>query len=606
MCGISAIASSQNVAQRLFQSIRSLEYRGYDSCGVALQYNGRIEVRKDTGTVEAVNERERLTEMRGPVGIAHTRWATHGRVSRANTHPHLSCEGDFALVHNGIISNYKGLREELSRGGHLFRSETDTEVVAHLVEHHFVALGDAESAFVRAIRELEGTYALALITTHDPDKVFCAKRASPLVIGLGDDANYVGSDFNAFVEFTKNAVVMDDGEYAVITKDSFSVKSISTGLPVRKEVMKIHWDAEMSKRGGYPHYMLKEIYDQPQAIRNVLNLEVGELAALAQMIYESRMTYLVGAGTTYYISRVGQYYMSQLAGSYIPAVSSDEFRNLAQLDSRSLALAVSQSGETYDTLSSLRYAQEQGARTAAIVNVMGSSMARMVDHVILQGSGPEICVVSTKAAFAQMAILYLLALELALKQRRMRTGERDRLRDLLGELPQIVEATLNERSGFVHTIANRYQGVRSWLYLGRDIYYPTALEASLKMKEVTYLHAEGMSAGFLKHGTIAMIDKDINTVLLVPPPVDSEVYSLTISSAEEIKARDGLIIALRFEDDSPREGLFDEEVILPSVPPPIAPFLHLLAAQLLAYFTAVALRRDPDKPRSLAKSVTVE
>ncbi|MFQ6110817.1 MAG: SIS domain-containing protein, partial [Nitrospinota bacterium] len=304
--------------------------------------------------------------------------------------------------------------------------------------------------------------------------------------------------------------------------------------------------------------------------------------------------------------RVGQYYMSQLAGSYIPAVSSDEFRNLAQLDSRSLALAVSQSGETYDTLSSLRYAQEQGARTAAIVNVMGSSMARMVDHVILQGSGPEICVVSTKAAFAQMAILYLLALELALKQRRMRTGERDRLRDLLGELPQIVEATLNERSGFVHTIANRYQGVRSWLYLGRDIYYPTALEASLKMKEVTYLHAEGMSAGFLKHGTIAMIDKDINTVLLVPPPVDSEVYSLTISSAEEIKARDGLIIALRFEDDSPREGLFDEEVILPSVPPPIAPFLHLLAAQLLAYFTAVALRRDPDKPRSLAKSVTVE
>ncbi|MBI4378373.1 MAG: glutamine--fructose-6-phosphate transaminase (isomerizing) [Nitrospinae bacterium] len=605
MCGISGIVGFKNIAMPLLNSIRHLEYRGYDSCGVAIMSNNSIVVRKNIGSVDEVNEREKLSEPDGKIGIAHTRWATHGGVTKENTHPHLSCEGDFALVHNGIISNYSEIKKELIHGGHRFNSETDTEVIVHLIEKYFVLSKDAEKAFIRALKRLEGTYAIAMITTHEKDKIFCAKRESPLVIGLGDEINYLGSDFNAFIDYTKNAVVLDDDEYAVVSRDHYFIKKIISGEVIRKRITEINWDSDMAKKGGYPHYMLKEIYEQPQCIVNAMQVDKALIKKLSDMIMKSRHVYLIGAGTTYYVSLMSEYHFSSIAGVFTPAINSDEFKNLAYIDKDTLIIAVSQSGETYDTLNALKFAKGKGAKTAAIVNVMGSSIARLVDHTIMQGSGPEICVISTKAALSQMAILLLVALEMAVNNKRISVRNKNEIEKQISHLPELIQKVLNEKSGFIHTIANKFSHINNWLYLGRGKYYPIALESSLKMKEVAYVHAEGMPAGFLKHGTIALIDEKLYSVIFMPPRSDEELYRLTAGSAEEIKARKGFTLGFHFGEKGEGEKLFSEEIILPKAHSIIAPFLELVVAQLFAYFTAVALKRNIDKPRSLAKSVTV-
>ena len=605
MCGISGIAGFKNIAVPLLDSIRHLEYRGYDACGIAILGLHGIEVRKNIGSVDEVNERERLSEPDGKLGIAHTRWATHGGVTKENTHPHLSCKGDFALVHNGIISNYRELKKELIKEGHKFYSETDTEVIVHLVEKYFAPSKDTEKAFIKAIKRLEGTYAVAMITIYEKDKIFCAKKESPLVIGLGEDTNYIGSDFNAFIDYTKNAVVLDDDEYAVVSKDRYFIKNTTNGETVRKKITEIHWDSDMAKKGGYPHYMLKEIYEQPQCIINASQVDRQHIKKISDMIMESKKTYLIGVGTTYYVSLMGEYQFSSVAGIFTPAISSDEFKNLAHIDKDTLVIAISQSGETYDTLNALKYAKNKGAKTAAIVNVMGSSIARLVDLTILQGSGPEICVISTKAALSQMIILLMIALEIAVRNKRLASKNKIEIERHISNLPEIIQKVLNEKSGFIHTIAQKYSHINNWLYLGRGKYYPIALESSLKMKEVAYVHAEGMPAGFLKHGTIALIDENLYSIIFMPPKSDEDLYRLSSGSAEEIKARKGFIIGFHFGDKKESEKLFNEEIALPTVPDVIAPFLELVVAQLFAYFTAVALKRNIDKPRSLAKSVTV-
>jgi len=605
MCGISGIAGFKNIAVPLLDSIRHLEYRGYDACGIAILGLHGIEVRKNIGSVDEVNERERLSEPDGKLGIAHTRWATHGGVTKENTHPHLSCKGDFALVHNGIISNYRELKKELIKEGHKFYSETDTEVIVHLVEKYFAPSKDTEKAFIKAIKRLEGTYAVAMITIYEKDKIFCAKKESPLVIGLGGDTNYIGSDFNAFIDYTKNAVVLDDDEYAVVSKDRYFIKNTTNGETVRKKITEIHWDSDMAKKGGYPHYMLKEIYEQPQCIINASQVDKQHIKKISDMIMESKNTYLIGVGTTYYVSLMGEYQFSSVAGIFTPAISSDEFKNLAHIDKDTLVIAISQSGETYDTLNALKYAKNKGAKTAAIVNVMGSSIARLVDLTILQGSGPEICVISTKAALSQMIILLMIALEIAVRNKRLASKNKIEIERHISNLPEIIQKVLNEKSGFIHTIAQKYSHINNWLYLGRGKYYPIALESSLKMKEVAYVHAEGMPAGFLKHGTIALIDENLYSIIFMPPKSDEDLYRLSSGSAEEIKARKGFIIGFHFGDKKESEKLFNEEIALPTVPDVIAPFLELVVAQLFAYFTAVALKRNIDKPRSLAKSVTV-
>jgi len=606
MCGIAGMVASSNVGQKLFRSIAALEYRGYDSCGMAVQSNGTIDVRKNVGPVEKVNQNEHFTDMQGMAGIAHTRWATHGPVTRENAHPHMDSQGRVAIVHNGIISNYRELRARIRESGIVFTSDTDTEVIAHLVGEYLDINGDdVETAFVSALRELEGTFSLAIISTKSSGYIYCAKHESPLIIGLGDDENYIGSDFNAFIEFTRQTVIMDDGEYAVVTRQGYTVKELLSREPVKKEVTQIEWDIEMSRRGGYPHYMLKEIYDQPVTVNAALTIPRVDLAAMAAMIHGSRHCFLGGVGTTYYIASMGQYFFSRLAGCYLPAISTDEFTQLAQIGPEDSFIAISQSGETYDTLTAARHAKKCGAKTGAIVNVMGSSLIRVVDLPILQGAGPEICVISTKAALSQATVLLLIALELGKINGHLNEEQLLRCREEVSSLSSMISDVLNERSGFLHTAAGRYQNMKNWLYLGRGIYYPTALECALKMKEVTYLHAEGMSAGFLKHGTISLIDENMHTIVLMPPPEEEELHTLTRTSAEEVRARGGFVLGFRFEDDDKVEDLFSAEILLPNVSPILAPFLHLLAGQLLAYFFAVLLKRDVDRPRALAKSVTV-
>ncbi len=597
MCGISGIVGRRPVAAALLESIRNLEYRGYDSCGVALVSKGGITVRKDVGTVDEVNRRMPLGEFDGTVGIAHTRWATHGEVTRANAHPHASCSGDFALVHNGIISNYRHLREELLAEGHQFRSSTDTETIVHLVEKYHRTMGSVERAFVKALGRLEGSYAVALVSVHEPDRVYCARYESPLLIGTKPSATFLGSDFNAFLGFTRSAIALEDGEYAVLLPGEVVVKDLATRAPVDKTPFSIDWNVEAAKKGGYPHFMLKEIHEQPETVARALEVDAGAIEQLARSIARHRRTYLVGVGTTYYVAQMAQYYFSSLARTFVPVISSDEFRSLAHVDDDTLVIAISQSGETYDTLDAIRFARERGARTAAICNVMGSSLARVVDQAIIQGSGPEICVVSTKAALGQIVVL----LRVAAAMGRLAGEPDEAIIRGLGALPDAILQLIDERSAQIRELARKHSHIQNWLFLGRGIYHPVALESALKMKEVTYLHAEGMPAGFLKHGTLSLIDKNLFTVMLVPPKQDGALYLATVTNAEEVKARGGFIVGTVMEE----QEVFDEQIHLPKVPHFLAPILHLVALQLFAYHAAVVLDRNVDRPRALAKSVTV-
>lgn len=601
MCGIVGVVGTTAVAEKLLNGIRNLEYRGYDSCGMAIFDGRRINVLKDAGTVAEVDSKLNFAKMPGNVGIAHTRWATHGRVNKVNAHPHVSADGSFAIIHNGIISNYKEIKEFLVGEGYSFKSETDTEVAVNLLEHCYRDTGDVAAALVRTARRLEGSYALLVLTVHDPDHIYAVRLESPLMVGIGAEDNFLGSDANAFVLSTRNAVPLEDGEYAIIGKDSYQIRNLMTGELVDRPSFSVPWDSSESQKGGYPHYMLKEIHEQPNAIGQALSADPDGVAKLAKSIARSDRVYLLGVGTTYYVSLYGQYIFRKLPGFFVPAVSSDEFEHSAVVTPSTLTIASSQSGETYDTLRALRFAKEAGGETAAIVNVVGSSMTRTVDNSVIQGSGPEICVISTKAAVAQMLILLRVALEVAKQQNKIKPEEIEKLDTALGELPAIVRLIINERSGTIRNLANRHLKIANWIFLGRGRYYPIAMESALKMKEVSYVHSEGMPAGFLKHGTLALIDESVNTLVFCPSRAEEDLFAATHSSAEEVRARGGLTVGFCFEDDE----LFQERIVLPSIHPLLNPLLQLVIGQLFSYFTALALDRNIDKPRSLAKSVTV-
>ena len=605
MCGISGAVGLKNISELLFEGIKNLEYRGYDSCGVGLIKKSGLLIKKDIGGVEEFYRKHNVLQYKSKVGIAHTRWATHGKVTKENTHPFTSRDDNFAVVHNGIISNYRPLKAQLQKEGFKFSSETDTEVLAHLLEKFYKRSRNVENAFVKMLSLIEGTYAIALISSYHPEQIFCAKKESPLMLGIGDEIKFIGSDFNAFIDHTKNAVILDDREYAIISRDAYVVKDLLSKEEITKPITKIEWDSETSKKGGYPHYMLKEIYEQPQTISNALDLEESGLDEIVDLFAKSKSSYLLGVGTTFYVAKYGKYVFSKLAQEFFPSISSDEFMALANVNKQSLFFCASQSGETFDTLSALKHAKSKGAQTAAVVNVMGSSIARLVDKVVLQGSGPEICVISTKAALSQMVILTVLAMKLAVKKKAITTKTYNQHMLSLRELPGIIQGILNERSGFIHRLAHKYSGTRNWLYLGRGVYYPIALESALKMKEVAYVHAEGMPGGFLKHGTLAMIDDDVSSIVFVPPPEDKDLYEATMHSIEEIRARSGFVLGIHFSEQGKNSDLYSEELILPKVPPLTAPLIQLVIGQLFAYFTATSLKRNVDKPRSLAKSVTV-
>jgi len=605
VCGISGVVSSQNVAEKLQQGIQSLEYRGYDSCGLAILNGKGAVVRKNVGYVAEVAEKELFKSVEGVVGIAHTRWATHGGVTKQNAHPHTCCNDKIAVVHNGIIDNYRELKKGLEKRGHKFFSETDTEVIAHIIEEENDKGNSIEDAFVAAIKKVKGSFAIAMVSLDEPERIFCAKHESPLILGLGENENYIGSDFNAFIHYTKTAVILDDGEYAVVTNESYFIKKIKTGEHVSKKVMIIEWDAEAAKKGGFPHYMLKEIHEQPDAIEAVLAIDESKIRELAEEAVKAKNVYLVGVGTTYYATLLAQYYFGSIAGLMAPAVSADEAIEAVPIGKGDFVLAVSQSGETYDTLQVLRHAKKVGAKTAAIVNVFGSTMSRLVDIAVMQGSGPEICVISTKVALSQMTTLMRVALEAGVITGKVTKARKKQCMKHLQNLPKTISNFLNENSGFVHSLAQRQADHYGWLFLGRGRYYSIALEAALKIKEVAYLHAEGMPAGFLKHGTIALIDEKIRTLVFIPPEQEKKLFKLVMGSIEEIKARKGKVIGIHFSKSLVKSDLLDDQLLLPKVDEFAAPIISLVAAQLYSYFVATHLDRNVDKPRALAKSVTV-
>ena len=604
MCGISGIVHSENFGRNLFNSIRNLEYRGYDSCGVAVIQNGKIDLRKNIGGIDDVNLKERLDQMQGKIGIAHTRWATHGGVTQENAHPHLSANRKFAVVHNGIISNYQQLRERLLSEGVCFDSLTDTEVFVNLLEKSYTECNDLEQAFLAALQQIEGSFSIVMLSSHDPEHLYCVKKESPLLLGLGEGCNYVGSDINAFLEYTKKAIVLDEGEYVILGTNEYQVRSLKTGKKLKKNVLHIDWDLETSKKGGFSHYMLKEIFDEPQTVRQAMQIPNEQIVAMAEMFADSSRSYMMGVGTTYYVASISQYYFSALADCYYSALSSDEF-SVVDIKQGDMVLAISQSGETYDTKTALVYAKERGAKTAAIVNVMGSAISMMADQVIMQGSGPEICVVSTKAALAQTFIMVRVALELGLIRRKIKQKEYKKFQNEMQEFSELIEIVLNEQSGFVRNIARDTSHVEHWFFLGCGVYYPVAMESALKMKEVTYQHAEGMPAGFLKHGTLSMVEPALHTLFFVPPPEQKELHKRTLIAMEQVKSRGGTVIAIIFQGDELAQKLASQSINLPAVNTLIAPLLQMIIAQMFAYYAALDLGRNIDKPRNLAKSVTV-
>ena len=604
MCGISGIVHSENVGRNLFNSIRNLEYRGYDSCGMAMLSKGEFDIRKNIGGIDEVNAIEQLDKMNGMIGIAHTRWATHGGVTQANAHPHLSYKREFVIVHNGIFSNYQELREQLMDQDVVFESLTDTEVFVNLLEASYSESNDLEKAFLAALKQIEGSYSIVMLSEHDPEHLYCVKKGSPLLLGLGEGCNYVGSDLNAFLEYTRQAIVLDDGEYVVLGRDDYQIRNVQTGEVIEKSVLHIDWDVETSKKGGYSHYMLKEIFDEPQAILQALKIPSEQISVLARMFTEASRAYFMGVGTTFYVANISQYYFSTLAGQYYASVSSDEF-SVVTVEPGDLVLALSQSGETFDTKISLEYAKISGAQTAAIVNVMGSAISMMVDNVIMQGSGPEICVVSTKAALAQTFIMLRVALELGMMKGCLTQDVYQKHQEDLELFPELVQQILNEQSGFVRNIARDTSHVEHWLFLGCDIYYPVAMESALKMKEVTYQHAEGMPAGFLKHGTLSMVEKALHSLFFVPPMGQKVLHDRTLIAMEQVKARGGTVIGIIFQGDERALAACDQVVELPEMNLLCAPLAQMIMAQMFAYYAALDLGRNIDKPRNLAKSVTV-
>ncbi|MBN2122018.1 glutamine--fructose-6-phosphate transaminase (isomerizing) [Candidatus Micrarchaeota archaeon] len=578
MCGIAGYIGRKEAAQILLKSIRNLEYRGYDSVGMATLSEGELHVKKGTGKVSEVGEKLNFTTLPGKLGFAHTRWATHGEPSERNAHPHLSTSGKIAIVHNGIIENYLELKEELTDAS--FRSETDSEVIAHLLEKNYK--GSLKDALLKTIEKLNGTYAICAMHA-EKEEIAVARNGSPLAIGIGENENFVGSDVSAFVEYTKEAIYLDDFEIGIITPDSVKVFN-NEGRELHKPPMRINWDLEQAQKQGYAHFMLKEIHEQPQIIRDSLSIQIPPLQ-------KPNKIFMVACGTAGYAGLVGKYIMEKAAGIPVEVAPASEFRYSSPIIGEGdLFISISQSGETADTLAALRLAKEKGAKTLGIINVQDSTIARESDTVIYTRAGPEIGVASTKAFTSQLIALYKIAEKFSGQQYP------------LDSLAQKVQAVLDSE-GQISKIAEKYFKVYNFLYIGRGFNYPIALEGALKLKEISYIHAEGYASGEMKHGPIALVCDEVPTIAIAP---EDSVYKKSVSNMQEIKARKGKIIAVATEGDSSIVQHATNVIYVPQTQEELYPFLSVVALQLFAYHVASLRDCDIDKPRNLAKSVTVE
>ena len=609
MCGIMGYVGRREAAPLLFEGLRRLEYRGYDSAGIAAFANGGIAVRRAAGKLDNLGRVLQADPLSGTVGIGHTRWATHGPPSEENAHPHRA--GDVVVIHNGIIENYLDLRHELTREGRTFTSETDTEVISHLIDSALQAGASFPAAVRAAIHRLTGSFAIVALSERAPGTLLAAKNATPIVIGVGTDENFVASDVPALLDYTREVVFLEDGEMAELGADGVSISDFA-GQPVSRTPRHIHWDALTAQKDGYKHFLLKEIHEQPQAIIDTMrgrlleesgDVALGELDAQLSLPDGIRSATLVACGTAWHACLVGKFLLEELAGLRTDVDYGSEFRyRPAPLDAGSLVIAVSQSGETADTLAALHGGRDKGARTLTICNVVDASLPRKADMVVYTHAGPEISVASTKAFTTQLTAFFLLAL---LFGKRRGVFDDARARTLIADLvtlPALVQQTL-EQSDAIARLARKHGHATDFLYLGRGINYPIALEGALKLKEISYIHAEGYPAGEMKHGPIALIDEDLPVVVLIPK---DSVYDKTLSNLKEVEARGGRIIALTDAPPSALDDLTGDVVRIPTTNPLLMPILLTIPLQLLAYHVAVHRGTDVDQPRNLAKSVTVE
>ncbi len=608
MCGIIGYIGKRNATPILTEGLRRESYRGYDSSGLALFDGKEIICVKAVGKLENLESKLRSQAPEGLLGLGHVRWATTGEVTEANAHPQSDCRGNIWLVHNGIIENYRTLKENLEKEGHKFSSETDTEVIAHLVEKFFQ--GNLEEAVRRATKLLKGTYGLAVISKNDPQKIVAVRLSSPLLVGVGDNEYLVASDPSAVIAHTNKVIYLDEGELAVLSPEDFKIMSLGGGK-ITPETEEIDWTLEDAQKGDYPHFMLKEIMEQPESIMNSLRgriileegkARLGGLTFVHDKLRNIKKINIVACGTAYYAGLVGEYMLEEYAGIPTEVDFGSEFRyRKPVLDKDTLILAISQSGETADTLAALREMKNKGMLTIGITNVVGSSQARETDAGVYNHAGSEIGVASTKAFTSQLTVLALLALYLG-RQRQLSLVMGQRIAKELSRIPELAQKTL-EQNERIKTLAAKYKDYKNFLYLGRKYNYPIALEGALKLKEISYLHAEGYGAGEMKHGPLALIDENFPTFVIAP---SDSVYEKVITNAEEVKARKGPILALATEGNEDIKRVAEDIIYIPKTLEMLTPILSVIPLQLFAYHVGVLRGCDVDKPRNLAKAVSVE
>jgi glucosamine--fructose-6-phosphate aminotransferase (isomerizing) len=606
MCGIVGYIGSRQAQDVLISGLAKLEYRGYDSAGVAIGDGACIAVKKKAGKLANLSGELAHAPLAGTLGIGHTRWATHGLPNDTNAHPHATEDGRIVIIHNGIIENYLGLKEGLMNRGHTFKSETDSEVLAHLIEEAYT--GDLEGAVRTALGQVRGAY--GIVVTHvDHREIVAARTVSPLVMGVGEGEMFLASDVPALLAYTRKMVFLHDGDMVVLHDDGFRVTDLQ-GNPQQRSVEHIDWDAEAAEKGGFDTYMLKEIYEQPQALTNTLmgrlHDDTGEVNLDINLDPQSfKRISIIACGTAYYAGLVGEYLIEQLARIPVEVDVASEYRYRSPLVSeQTLAIVVSQSGETIDTLEALREAKKGGAKTLGVINAKGSSMTRELDDTLYIHAGPEIGVASTKAYTSMVGAFVMLALWLGRARKTLSEEQAQELLHAARALPRLVEEALApERVAEIKRVAEKYAHARDYLFLGRGVNAPTALEGALKLKEISYIHAEGYPAGEMKHGPIALIDANLPVVVVA---TESHLLEKTISNVQEVRARSGKVIALLSDGDTGNDRHADDVLYVPRAHEMVSPVVNAVAMQLLAYFTATALGKDVDKPRNLAKSVTVE
>lgn len=609
MCGIVGYVGKEQAAPFLLDGLSKLEYRGYDSSGIATFDGTNLIVEKCVGRLAALEEKIAGHVPQGHIGIGHTRWATHGRPADNNAHPHTDGEGRFAVVHNGIIENYLPLKEELIKKGHTFKSETDTEVVANLLAE--VYEGNFEAAVHTVLNRIEGSYSLVFLSKEQPDRLICAKKDNPLVIGLGKGENFIASDIPAIISKTRKTYILNDGEVAVVRADGVEVRNLQ-GERVDKKVFEVNWNAEAAEKGGYEHFMLKEIHEQPKAIRDTMSQRIakdGKAIVMEELKWDKdfldsvNKIAVVACGTAYHAGLVGKSYIEKLVRMPVEIDVASEFRYKDPIiDEKTLTIVVSQSGETSDTLAALKEAGRRGSRTLAITNVVGSSIAREADQVIYTWAGPEIAVASTKAYTTQLVAFFMLALYMAEIMGTQPAERITQLIDALRRLPDDVGRTFEDVDP-LKTFARQYGFNEDAFFIGRSLDYNVAMEGSLKLKEISYIHAEAYAAGELKHGTLALIVEGVPVIALA---TQKHVYEKTLSNIKEVKARDAVVIGIAAENDTELEKYVDHVIKVPETDELLTPVLAVVPLQLLAYYTAITRGADVDKPRNLAKSVTVE